>query len=158
GSMYIRPILFGSSAEIGLAPAAEYTFIVLVTPVGNYYAEGVKAIDAFVTEDFDRAAPRGVGNVKLAGNYAASLKPNRMGTERGFPLTLYLDPKQHKYIEEFATSNFIGITADNRYVTPKSDSILPSITNKSLMTIAEDLGMTVEQRLVPCTEDTESIE
>jgi branched-chain amino acid aminotransferase len=152
GSLYIRPLLFGSGAEVGLSPAKEYTFIVLVTPVGNYYKEGVKAITAFVSEEYDRAAPRGTGNVKVAGNYASSLYPGQQAKERGYPIVLYLDSAEQKYIEEFGTSNFIGITSDGRYVTPSSSAVLPSITNLSLMAIAEHEGLKVERRLVPFTE------
>jgi branched-chain amino acid aminotransferase len=158
GALYIRPLLFGSGHEIGLTPASEYTFIVLVTPVGDYYSAGVKAIDGYVTEEFDRAAARGVGHVKVAGNYASSLLPKKLADEEGFPITLFLDSVEHKYIEEFGTSNFIGITKDNKYVTPKTSSILPSITNKSLMTLAKDMGMTVEQRSVPYAEINSFVE
>jgi branched-chain amino acid aminotransferase len=148
GSLYIRPLLFGSGAEIGLGPAREYTFIVLVTPVGNYYREGVKAIPALVSDEYDRSAPRGTGHVKVGGNYAASLVPGRKAREQGFPIVLYLDSREQRYIDEFGTSNFIGITADKRYVTPLSTSVLPSITNMSLMAIAADEGYKVEQRQV----------
>lgn len=148
GSLYIRPLLFGSGSEIGLGPAKEYTFLVLVTPVGAYFQEGIQAFDARVVEDYDRAAPLGVGYVKLAGNYAASLLPGKLSKEAGFPLALYLDAKERRYIDEFGTSNFIGIDKKGVYVTPKSPSILPSITNRSLMTLAEDSGLRVEQRRV----------
>jgi branched-chain amino acid aminotransferase len=158
GSLYIRPLLFGSGAEVGLSPSKEYTFIVLVTPVGNYYKEGVKAITAFVSEEYDRAAPRGTGSVKVAGNYASSLYPGQQAKERGYPIVLYLDSSEQKYIEEFGTSNFIGITADKSYVTPSSQAVLPSITNLSLMAIAEHLGYKVEQRVVPFTEIDSFIE
>ncbi len=146
GSLYIRPLLFGSGAEIGLGPAKEYTFIVLVTPVGAYFKDGVKAYDAMVIDEYDRAAPLGVGHVKLAGNYASSLLPGKTAKDLGFPLALYLDAKEHRYIDEFGTSNFIGIKNDGSYVTPQSRSILPSITNLSLMDLARDLGIKVEQR------------
>lgn len=148
GSLYIRPLLFGSGAEIGLGPAKEYTFIILVTPVGNYYKEGIKAIPALVSEEFDRSAPYGTGHVKVAGNYGASLYPGKIARDQGFPIVLYLDSSERKYIDEFGTSNFIGITADGRYVTPDSSSVLPSVTNMSLMTIAEAEGFKVERRLV----------
>lgn len=146
GSLYIRPLLFGSGAEVGLAPAKEYTFIVLVTPVGNYYREGVKALTAMVCEEYDRAAPRGTGSVKVAGNYAASLVPGKNARDQGFPIVLYLDSQEQRYIDEFGTSNFIAITSDKRYVTPQSTSVLPSITNMSLMQIAADQGYQVDQR------------
>jgi branched-chain amino acid aminotransferase len=148
GALYIRPLLFGSGPRIGLQPADEYTFIVMVLPVGDYYKGGLaKPVDGLIIEDFDRAAPRGVGNVKVAGNYAADLLPNMLSKKKGFPIGLYLDAQTHTKVEEFSTSNFVGIeNAAKKYITPKSPSVLPSITNKSLMTIAADEGFTVEQR------------
>ncbi|MEI7900275.1 MAG: branched-chain amino acid aminotransferase [bacterium] len=152
GSFYIRPLLIGSGAQIGVAPASEYTFIVLVVPVGPYYKGGLTPVKAMILDDYDRAAPLGVGNVKVAGNYAASLYAHEYAKRAGFPVELYLDAKEHKYVEEFATSNFIGITQDGRYVTPDSHSILPSVTNNTLKQIAADLGMKVEVRPVPFEE------
>lgn len=146
GSLYVRPLLFGSGPQIGVNPAEEYTFIVMVLPVGPYYKGGLKPVRAIVLENYDRAAPQGVGNVKVAGNYAASMKPHIRAKEAGFPIELYLDSREHKYIDEFGTSNFIGIKDGETYVTPTSSSILPSITNKSLQQLAKDLGMTVETR------------
>lgn len=154
GALYIRPLLFGSGAEIGLNPAKEFLFLVLVTPVGDYYHGGINAIDALVVEDYDRAAPKGVGHVKLAGNYAASLLPGMNARAAGFPIALYLDAKEHKYIDEFGTSNFIAISRDGTYITPQSNSILPSITNLSLMQIAQDIGLEVQQRPVQFEEVT----
>lgn len=152
GALYIRPLLFGSGPRIGLQPADEYTFLCLVIPVGDYYAGGLsQPVQCLLIEDYDRAAPRGVGAVKVAGNYAADLLPNRLCKKQGFPIGLYLDAATQTCIEEFSTSNFVGI-AGNTYVTPKSGSVLPSITNKSLMQIAELQGMTVEARNVPVTE------
>lgn len=148
GSMYIRPLLIGSGPQIGVAPANEYTFIVMVMPVGPYYKGGLQPVKAVIFDEYDRAAPHGVGHVKVAGNYAASLYAHIEAKHAGFPVELYLDAKEHKYVEEFATSNFIGITQDNRYVTPLSPSILPSITNMTLQDIAADLGMKVEVRAV----------
>lgn len=144
GSLYIRPLLFGSGARIGLQPADEFTFLVLVVPVGDYYKGGLSPVTAIVMEDFDRAAPRGVGNVKVAGNYAADLMPNTLGKKAGYPINLYLDARNRRSVEEFGTSNFIGLIG-NRYLTPDSESVLPSITNKTLMQLAEDDGMTVER-------------
>ena len=154
GALYIRPLLFGSGPRIGLQPADEYTFLVLVIPVGNYYKGGLSSpVDAVVVEDFDRAAPRGVGNVKVAGNYAADLLPNMLSKERGFPISLYLDAASQSLVEEFSTSNFVGIDRTNgKFVTPKSRSVLPSITNKALMTLAEEEGLAVEQRDIPVEE------
>ncbi len=146
GALYIRPLLFGSGPRIGVRPADEYTFLILVMPVGNYYKGGLTPVSAIVVDGFDRAAPQGVGNVKVAGNYAADLKPNEMARSQGYPINLYLDAREHRYIDEFGTSNFIAITRDNTYVTPSSPSVLPSITNKTLMTLAKDSGLKVEQR------------
>jgi branched-chain amino acid aminotransferase len=148
GSLYVRPLLIGSGPQIGVAPAQEYTFLVLVVPVGPYYKGGLQPVKAMILDDFDRAAPLGVGNVKVAGNYAASLYAHEYAKHAGYPVELYLDAKEHAYVEEFATSNFIGITRDGRYVTPDSTSILPSVTNNTLKQIASDLGMTVEVRPV----------
>ena len=152
GSLYVRPLLIGSGAQIGVAPANEYTFIVLVIPVGPYYKGGLKPVKALVYDDYDRAAPLGVGHVKVAGNYAASLYAHEQAKHNGYPVELYLDAREHRFVEEFATSNFIGITKDNRYVTPDSPSILPSVTNRTLMQLAKDMGMPVEVRPVPFEE------
>lgn len=151
GSLYLRPLLIGTGAQIGVAPGLEYTFIVLVVPVGPYYKGGLQPVRAIIYDEFDRAAPQGVGHVKVAGNYAASLFAHEKAKREGYPVELYLDPKEHKYVEEFATSNFIGIK-DNTYVTPESSSILPSVTNKTLKQIAADMGMKVEVRPVPFDE------
>lgn len=149
----MRPLLFGSGPRIGLQPADEYTFIIMVIPVGDYYKGGLEPVDGVIITDFDRAAPRGVGNVKVAGNYAADMLPNMRSKEQGFPIGLYLDAATQTCVEEFSTSNFVGIDSVNKkYVTPKSSSVLPSITNKSLMTIAEDEGFTVEARDIPIEE------
>ncbi len=152
GSLYIRPLLIGSGAQIGVGPADEYTFLVLVVPVGPYYKGGLKPVKAMVYDEYDRAAPLGVGDVKVAGNYAASLYAHEKAKKAGFPVELYLDAKEHKYIEEFATSNFLAITKDGKYLTTKSTSILPSVTNMTLQQIAKDLGITVEVRPVEFTE------
>mmetsp|Transcript_11047 Transcript_11047/g.24496 ORF Transcript_11047/g.24496 Transcript_11047/m.24496 type:complete len:342 (+) Transcript_11047:325-1350(+) len=152
GAMYIRPLLFGSGPRIGLMPSDEYKLVVLVLPVSDYYKGGLSPVTAVVVEGYDRAAPKGVGNVKVAGNYAADLLPNTEVKKKGFPIALYLDSKTNQYIEEFSTSNFLGIDAQGRYVTPKSEAILQSITNKSLMQIAEDEGHEVQVRPVSMAE------
>ena len=152
GALYIRPLLFGSGPRIGLQPADEYTFVVLVLPVADYYRGGLSPVTAVVVDDYDRAAPRGVGNVKVAGNYAADLLPNTEFKKKGFPIALYLDSKTNSYVEEFSTSNFLAIDSMGRYVTPKSDAILESITNKSLMEIASDEGYEVQRRPVSVSE------
>lgn len=152
GSMYIRPLLIGTGAQIGVAPAHEYTFIVMVMPVGAYYKGGLKPVRAIILDNYDRAAPNGMGDVKVGGNYAASLYAHEEAKRMGFPVELYLDAKTHTHVEEFATSNFIGITKDGTYVTPDSHSVLPSVTNNTLKQIAADLGMKVEVRPVPFEE------
>jgi len=154
GALYIRPLLFGSGPCIGLQPSDEYTFICLVIPVGDYYKGGLSSpVHGLIIMDFDRAAPRGVGNVKVAGNYAADILPNTLSKKKGYPIGLYLDAKTQSFVEEFSTSNFVGICHEtNSYVTPKSPSVLPSITNRCLMQIAEDEGMNVEAREIPIDE------
>ena len=152
GALYIRPLLIGSGPRIGVTPADEYIFLILVVPVGDYYKGGLTPVSAVVMDDYDRAAPQGVGNVKVAGNYAAGMEPDKLAKDQGFPINLFLDAREHKYVDEFGTSNFIGITQDGTYVTPDSHSILPSITNKVLQTLAQEAGMQVERRPVPWTE------
>lgn len=149
GSLYIRPLLFGSGARIGVQPADEYTFIVLVLPVGDYYKGGLTPVSAMVLDRYDRAAPRGIGHVKAAGNYAIDLEPNKLAKSQGHAVTLYLDAQEHRWIDEFSTSNFIAVSADGRqYVTPDAASALPSITNRTLMTLAEEDGLEVVRRPV----------
>jgi branched-chain amino acid aminotransferase len=139
--------MFGSGARIGLQPADEYVFVILVLPVAEYYKGGLKPVHAIVIEDYDRAAPKGVGNAKVAGNYAADILPNMAAKKSGFPICLYLDSTTKTFIEEFSTSNFLAIEKDTgAYVTPESGAILPSITNKSLMQIAENEGRKVMKR------------
>ena len=154
GALYLRPLLFGSGARIGLQPADEYTFMIMVIPVGDYYKGGLnKPVDGVIVTEYDRAAPRGVGNVKVAGNYAADMLPNMLSKAKGYPISLYLDAATQTCVEEFSTSNFVGIDTEKMlYATPSSRSVLPSITNKSLMTIAKDEGLTVEERDIPITE------
>lgn len=151
-SIYLRPLLFGSGARIGIKPADEYSFIVMCIPVGNYYRSGVNSIPAMIMDEFDRAAPFGLGHVKAAGNYVAGLEPSKLAAEQGFPICLYLDARERKYIEEFGTSNFIGITENNKFITPDSPSILKSITNMCFQEIAKSQGMEVEIRPVPVEE------
>jgi branched-chain amino acid aminotransferase len=151
-SMYLRPLLFGTSPHVGVHASEDYAFILLCMPVGPYYRNGFFPVKALVQEKYDRAAPRGVGNIKAAGNYAAGMLGDREGHEKGFSVCLYLDSGTHTSVDEFGTSNFIGITADGRYVTPESPSILGSITNKSLQTLAADFGLKVERRNIKVTE------
>lgn len=147
-SLYIRPLLIGTSAQVGVKPAKEYLFVVFVTPVGPYFKEGFKPTPIVILRSYDRAAPLGTGTIKVGGNYAASLVAGNKAQELGYSAVLYLDAKEKKYIDECGPANFFGIK-NNTYVTPLSTSILPSITNKSLMQLAEDMGMRVERRQVP---------
>lgn len=150
-SLYLRPLLFGSGAEVGVKPAAEYTFIVFATPVGPYFKEGFNPVKIGIVKDSDRAAPLGTGTIKVGGNYAASLRGVMKAHDHGFGSPMYLDAKEKRYIDEIGAANFFGIK-DNTYITPSSSSILPSITNKSLQVLAEDLGLKVEIRPVPVDE------
>lgn len=147
-TLYIRPYMFGSSPVIGVKPADEYQFRMFCTPVGPYFKEGAKPITIRVS-DFDRAAPHGTGHIKAGLNYAMSLYPIVDAHQKGFEENMYLDAGTRTYVEETGGANFIFITKDGKLVTPKSDSILPSITRRSLMVVAEKyLGMTVEHRQV----------
>lgn len=152
GALYLRPLLYGSGPRIGLQPSDEYVFLMMALPVADYYRGGLKPVDCIVVEEYDRAAPRGVGNAKVAGNYAADLLPNIKGKKSGYPISLYLDAKTNSFIEEFSTSNFFGIDNDGNFVTPDSEAILKSITNKSLMEIAADEGITVQVRKISIDE------
>jgi branched-chain amino acid aminotransferase len=150
-SLYIRPLLYGSGAEVGVKPASEYTFIVFVTPVGPYFKGGIKPVNMLICRDVDRAAPLGTGIYKVGGNYAASLRALVAAKEGGYGSVLFLDALEKKYIDECGPANFYGIK-DNTYITPKSESILPSITNKSLLQLAATLGIKTERRRVPVGE------
>ena len=150
-SLYIRPFLFGSGAQVGVNPATEYMFMIFVTPVGPYFKGGFQTTPFVIMREFDRSAPLGMGKYKVGGNYAASLVANKKAHELGYSNIFYLDAREKKYIDECGAANFFGIK-DNTYITPKSSSILPSITNKSLMVLAKDLGMKVEERQVAVEE------
>ncbi len=150
-SLYIRPLLFGTSAQVGVKPATEYTFLVFVTPVGPYFKEGFKPTPMAIMREFDRAAPLGTGTYKVGGNYAASMQSGTLAAKMGYSAVVYLDAKKKKYIDECGPANFFGIK-DNTYITPKSTSILPSITNKSLIQLVEDMGLKVERRAIPVEE------
>lgn len=150
-SLYIRPMLIGTGAEIGVKPASEYLFMVFVMPVGPYFPEGFKPTDLIILRQYDRAAPQGTGKYKVGGNYAASMVAGVKAKKGGYSSVLYLDSREKKYIDECGPANFFGIKNDT-YVTPESESILQSITNKSLMTLAADLGLKVEKRKVPYEE------
>jgi len=150
-SLYIRPVLFGSGAQVGVKPSTEYMFIVFVTPVGPYFKGGFQTTPFVIMREYDRSAPLGMGKYKVGGNYAASLVAGQRAHDMGYSNIFYLDAREKKYIDECGAANFFGIK-DNTYITPKSTSILPSITNKSLMVLAVDLGLKVEQRAIPVEE------
>ena len=140
-TLYLRPFVIGVGENIGVRPAPEYLFCVFCCPVGAYFKGGMKPSNFLVT-DYDRAAPHGTGGVKVGGNYAASLLPHKLAAKRQFADAIYLDPKTHTKIEEVGAANFFGITRDNKFITPRSDSILPSITKYSLLHLAKErLGM-----------------
>ena len=150
-ALYIRPLMIGLGAQVGVKPAPEYMFMVFVTPVGPYFKGGFKPSKVCIMREYDRAAPYGTGTIKVGGNYAASLVAGEIAHEKGYAAVLYLDPKEKKYLDECGPANFFGIRG-NSYITPQSHSILPSITNKSLQQLAEDMGLTVERRPVPFEE------
>ncbi len=150
-SLYIRPVLFGSGPQVGVKPADEYMFIVFVTPVGPYFKGGFQTTPFVIMRQYDRSAPLGMGKYKVGGNYAASLVAGQHAHELGYSNVFYLDAKEKKYIDECGAANFFGIK-NNTYITPESTSILPSITNKSLMVLAEEMGMKVERRHIPVEE------
>ena len=147
-TLYIRPYMSATNPVIGVKPADEYQFRIFVTPVGPYFKGGAKPLTIKVS-DFDRAAPNGTGHIKAGLNYAMSLHPIVQAHKEGFDENMYLDPGTRTKVEETGGANFIFVTKDNKFVTPKSDSILPSITRRSLMEVAEKyLGLTVEHREV----------
>lgn len=147
-TLYLRPFMFGVNSVIGVKPADEYQFRIFATPVGPYFKGGAKPITIRVS-DVDRAAPKGTGNIKAGLNYAMSLHNIVDAHNCGFDENMYLDPKTRTKVEETGGANFLFVTKDGKVVTPKSDSILPSITRRSLMIVAEKyLGLEVEQREV----------
>ena len=150
-SLYIRPTLIGSNPQLGVQSSKESLFMILCSPVGAYVGGALDAVDVVIARNYDRAAPNGSGSYKVGGNYACSLRSLNIAHEQGYKAVLYLDPATKTKIDEFNSSNFFAIKG-NKYITPKSDSILPSITNMSLETVAAHLGMEVERRVVPVEE------
>lgn len=146
-TLYLRPFIIGVGPNVGVQPAASYIFTIFATPVGPYYKGGLTPT-AYVTSDYDRAAHGGTGQAKVGGNYAASLLPGDQAHKTGYSDVVYLDPRLHENIEELGSANFFGITADGQFLTPKSPSILPSITKYSLMTVAEELGLTARETTI----------
>lgn len=148
-AMYVRPLLFGSSAQLGLNPPQEYTFVVYVLPTGVYH--GVNPVAALILEDFDRAAPEGTGSAKIGGNYAPVLRWSEKAREEGFGITLHLDSQTRSEIEEFSTSGFIGAKREGEQVTlvvPDSKNVIKSVTSDSACQIAKSFGWEVERRSI----------
>ena len=150
-ALYIRPLLIGTGPEIGVKATTEYLFIIFVTPVGPYFKGGITPVDMMICREHDRAAPLGTGDIKVGGNYASSLPGVKKAHDEGYGAPMYLDSVHKKYIDEIGAANFFGIK-DNTYITPKSPSILPSITNMSIMQLAEDMGLKVERRPIDIEE------
>ncbi|MEE4255445.1 MAG: branched-chain amino acid aminotransferase [Bacteroidales bacterium] len=150
-ALYLRPLLIGTGPQVGVKPAEEYMFMIFVGPVGPYFKEGFHPVKMQIVRDYDRCAPLGTGHIKVGGNYAASLKPAARAKQEGFASVIFLEAKEKKYIDEAGPANFFGIKG-NKYITPDSHSILPSITNMSLRQLAEDMGFEVERRHVTVEE------
>lgn len=158
-SLYIRPLLIGVGANMGLRPAKQYEFRVMVSPVGPYYKSGGLSVISLAVSDFDRASPHGTGNVKAGANYPGGLYATRKAQELGAYEALYLDAAQRRYIEEAGSANIVISLAGNRLITPASHAILPSITRRSIMDIAEkELGMTTEHRPIDLREEVDTFE
>ncbi|KAI9772303.1 MAG: hypothetical protein M1840_001052 [Geoglossum simile] len=153
-ALYIRPLIFGSSAQLGLQPPEEYTFCVYVIPTGVYH--GTHPVDALILEDFDRAAPEGTGSAKVGGNYAPVLRWSEKAREEGYGITLHLDSKTRSVVDEFSTSGFIGIKRDEEgkysLVVPDSKSAIKSVTSESCVELAQSFGWSVKTRSIPYTE------
>jgi len=156
-SLYVRPLLIGIGENMGLRPAPEYEFRVIVSPVGPYYKSGGLSVISLAVSEFDRAAPHGTGDVKAGANYPGGLYATRKAQELGANEALYLDSAERKYIDEAGSANIIIYTSDNKLITPKSDAILPSITRRSLMTIAsQDLNLETEERPIDLRQEVGS--
>ena len=146
-SLYIRPMLIGVGENLGLKPAQEFEFRVFVSPVGPYYKQAGLSVISLAVSDVDRAAPRGTGSYKVGANYAGGLLATKLALEVGANEALYLDSKEARYIDEAGSANILVVTKDSVLLTPKSDAILPSITRRSIMTLAEEqLGMSTQER------------
>lgn len=151
-SLYVRPLLVTTIPSCNLVPQNDgILFMVITMPVGAYAGANLHSIKSVIARDYDRAAPKGSGTVKISGNYAEAMFAGGEAVRLGYKDVLYLNPGEYKYIDEFSSANFFGIK-DNTYVTPLSNTVLPSITNKSLQQIAQDLGMKMEKRKVPVEE------
>lgn len=158
-ALYIRPLLIGVGANMGLRPAKQYEFRVMVCPVGPYYKSGGLSVISLAVSSFDRAAPQGLGDVKAGANYPGGLYATRKAQEAGAYEALYLDAAEHRYIEEAGSANIIISQAGNKLITPKSQAILPSITRRSLMDIArQELGMQTEERSIDLRQEIATFE
>ncbi|MDY3784171.1 MAG: branched-chain amino acid aminotransferase [Candidatus Cryptobacteroides sp.] len=153
-SLYVRPLLMGAQPKMQLTPPNEVIFAVMCAPAGSYYGAFLKSFAAAIPQNYDRAAPKGSGSYKVGANYASTFRPYQIAHNQGYQELLYLNSKTHEFIDEYGSSNFFGIKG-NKYVTPLSDSVLPSITNKSLQELAADLGLVVEKRAIPLEELSE---
>ena len=151
-SLYLRPLLFAPHPQMQLVPYPEVILAVMCAPAGSYYGAHLRSAAAVIPGDFDRAAPKGTGSYKLSANYAGTFVPYQIAHEQGYAELLYLNSATRQYVDEFGSSNFFGIRDGNTYVTPLSDSVLPSITNLTLQECAADFGMKVEKRPVPLEE------
>jgi branched-chain amino acid aminotransferase len=158
GSLYLRPVVFGSGPKMGVGASDEYKFAVVANPVGSYYKSGeIKPLDALIPEFFDRCAPYGIGDAKASANYAADLTSMAEAKKLGFPICLYLDPKERKYVTEFNTSNFIAIQGNTYLTPPNSRLVLNSVTNRRLSEIAEHLmGMKVVRKQLDFVKEVSS--
>lgn len=150
-SLYLRPLQIGMSPRVGVSPASEYLFMIFATPVGPYFKEGFRPTKICISREYDRVAPKGTGRYKCGGNYGASIKAGDMAHKLGYSAMLYLDPKEKKYLDECGPANFFAIK-EGKYITPESESILQSITNRSFMQLAKDMGLEVERRHIPVEE------
>lgn len=150
-ALYIRPLEIGTAPGLGVKASRDALFVLFCSPVGPYFKGGIRPIRVAIDREQDRAAPRGTGDVKIAANYAMSILSGEHAHEAGYSSVIYLDAVEHKYIEECSAANFIAIR-DGKYITPKSNTILPSITNRSLRTLAEEMGLEVEERPVSVDE------
>ncbi|MBQ6086927.1 MAG: branched-chain amino acid aminotransferase [Bacteroidales bacterium] len=150
-SLYLRPLLVGMHPQMQLVPYPEAIFAVMCAPAGSYYGEHLKSFSAVIPGNYDRAAPKGSGSYKIGANYAGTFKPYKTAHDQGYTELLYLNSGTREFVDEFGSSNFFGIRG-NSYITPLSDSVLPSITNKTLQEVAADFGMKVEKRPVPVDE------
>ncbi len=147
-ALYLRPVMFATGPVMGVKPSMEYQFRIFASPVGPYFKKGVASSLVLKVSDFDRSAPNGTGHIKAGLNYAMSLHPIVTAHNEGFNENMYLDAKTRTKVEETGGANFFFVTSDNKVVTPKSSTILPSITRRSLMSLAQELGYVVEEREV----------